>query len=163
MLRTHRSLEGLLCNPVRRKMRFFLLFHFNGTPVEWNGQGKTEVLWEKPVPVPLCPPQILHGPTRDRTRASVVRGRRLTAWAMARPTCWVTSCYIVLVQNLANFSVALVWPLLPPCWGFLSSVRWKGDLHAFSDDLRHRFIIGWWFVKVNHLYFRPSVANFVEK
>jgi hypothetical protein len=31
--------------------------------------------------VPLCPPQIPHG----LTRASAVRGRRLTAWAMARP------------------------------------------------------------------------------
>jgi hypothetical protein len=34
----------------------FLLFHFNGALVEWNWQGKTEVLGEKPVPVPLCPP-----------------------------------------------------------------------------------------------------------
>jgi hypothetical protein len=34
---------------------------------------KTEVLGEKPVPVPLRPPQIPHGPTRDRTRASAVR------------------------------------------------------------------------------------------
>jgi hypothetical protein len=32
----------------------------------------------KPVPVPLCPPQIPHGLTRDRNRASAVRGRRLT-------------------------------------------------------------------------------------
>ena len=48
-------------------------------------QGKTEVLGEKPVPVPLCPPQIPHGLARDRTGASAVRGRRLTAWAMARP------------------------------------------------------------------------------
>ena len=31
---------------------------------------KTEVLCEKPVPVPLCPPQIPHGLTRDRTRAT---------------------------------------------------------------------------------------------
>jgi hypothetical protein len=30
-------------------------------------------LGEKPVPVPLCPPQIPHGLTRDRTRASTVR------------------------------------------------------------------------------------------
>jgi hypothetical protein len=29
------SLEGLLCNPTR-KMIFFLLFHFNGAPVELN-------------------------------------------------------------------------------------------------------------------------------
>jgi hypothetical protein len=35
--------------------------------------------------VPLCPPQIPHGATRDRTQASAVRGQRLTAWAMARP------------------------------------------------------------------------------
>jgi hypothetical protein len=35
--------------------------------------------------VPLCPPQIPHGLTRDRTWPSAVRGRRLTAWAMVRP------------------------------------------------------------------------------
>jgi hypothetical protein len=32
--------------------------------------GETKVLGEKPVPVPLCPPQIIHGLTRDRTRPS---------------------------------------------------------------------------------------------
>jgi hypothetical protein len=48
--------------------------------VEWKWQGKTEVLGKKPVPVPLCPPQIPHG----LTWASAVRGRRLTAWATAR-------------------------------------------------------------------------------
>jgi hypothetical protein len=52
--------------------------------VERNWQGRTEALGEKPVLVPLCPPQIPHEPTRNRTRVSVVRGRRLTAWAMAR-------------------------------------------------------------------------------
>jgi hypothetical protein len=54
-------------------------FPSNGAPVEWNWQGKTEVLGEKPIPVPLCPPQIPHGLTRDRTRTSAVGGRRLTA------------------------------------------------------------------------------------
>jgi hypothetical protein len=39
----------------------------------------------KAVPVPLCLPQIPHLLTRARTRASTVRGRRLTTWAMARP------------------------------------------------------------------------------
>jgi hypothetical protein len=29
-------------------------------------------LGEKPVPVPLCPPQISHGLTRDRTWASAI-------------------------------------------------------------------------------------------
>jgi hypothetical protein len=46
--------------------------------VDWNWQGKTEVLEKKPVPVPLCPPQIPHGLTRDRTRATAVRGRSLS-------------------------------------------------------------------------------------
>jgi hypothetical protein len=53
--------------------------------MEWYWQGKTEELGEKPVPVPLCPPQIPHGLPRARTRASAVRGRRLTTWAITRP------------------------------------------------------------------------------
>jgi hypothetical protein len=69
---------GLLCNPV---MSFFV-FPCNIALEEWNWQGRTEVLGEKPVPVPLCPPQIPHGLARDRA----VRGRRLTAWGMARPS-----------------------------------------------------------------------------
>jgi hypothetical protein len=60
--------------------------------VEWYWQGKTEELWEKLVPVPLCPRQIPHGLTWARTQASAVRGRRLTTWAMARPTCLLTFC-----------------------------------------------------------------------
>jgi hypothetical protein len=64
--------------------------------VEWNWQGKTEVLGEKPVPVPLSPPQIPHGLTRDRTRASAVRGRRLTAWAVARPQLFLYIYQITL-------------------------------------------------------------------
>jgi hypothetical protein len=47
--------------------------------VEWNWQGKTKILAEKPVPVPRCPPQIPHELTRNQTRASAVGGRRLTA------------------------------------------------------------------------------------
>jgi hypothetical protein len=39
----------------------------------------------KPVPAPLCPPQIPLDKTRDRTRAAAVWNQRLTAWAMARP------------------------------------------------------------------------------
>jgi hypothetical protein len=39
----------------------------------------------KHAPVPLCPPQIPHDLTWDRTRAAAVGSRRLTAWAMAWP------------------------------------------------------------------------------
>jgi hypothetical protein len=42
---------------------FFFIFPCNRAPVEWNWQGKTEVLVEKPVPVPLFAPQIPHGMT----------------------------------------------------------------------------------------------------
>jgi hypothetical protein len=51
----------------------------------WN-----EIYRGKPVPVPLFPPQTPYGLTRNRTRVSAVKGRRLTAWAMARPypTLW---------------------------------------------------------------------------
>jgi hypothetical protein len=80
---------GLLCNPCdedEEKMISFFIFPSNGAPVEWNWQGKAEVLGEKPVPVSLCPPQIPRAPTRDLTRSSAVRGRRLTAWAIAQPS-----------------------------------------------------------------------------
>jgi hypothetical protein len=49
MLRAHCSLEGLLCNPVI-KMIFLFVFPSNGAPVEWNWQGKTEVLGWKTCP-----------------------------------------------------------------------------------------------------------------
>ena len=74
----------------RKMISFFFTFPSHGAPVEWNWQGKTEVLGgEKPVPVPLCAPKISHGLTQDRTRVFAVRGRRLTAWAMARPSAEV--------------------------------------------------------------------------
>jgi hypothetical protein len=39
----------------------------------------------KPAPVPLCPQQIPHDLTWARTWVAVVRSRRQTVWAMARP------------------------------------------------------------------------------
>jgi hypothetical protein len=97
---------GLLCNPVMKMILFFFVFPCNGAPVEWNWQGKTEVLGVKPVPVPLCPPQIRRGLARDRTRASAVKDRRQTAWAMARPTLdytllLLTPCRIVNWHQLS--------------------------------------------------------------
>jgi hypothetical protein len=52
--------------------------------VEWYWQGKTEDITENPVPVPFCPPQILHELTQAWTQTTMVRGRRLTTWAMAQ-------------------------------------------------------------------------------
>jgi hypothetical protein len=53
----------------------------------WNDtdRGKPKNSERKPVPVWLRPPQIPHALIRARTRASALRCRRLTAWAIARP------------------------------------------------------------------------------
>jgi hypothetical protein len=106
---------GLFCNPMM-KMKMIIVFwpfRSNGAPVEWNWQGKAEELGEKPVPVPLCPPQIPRRLTRDRTRASAVGGRRLTAWAMARPTRTALLFYFmninVLKRQVYLISGAAAW------------------------------------------------------
>jgi hypothetical protein len=67
----------------------------------WNDilTGETEELREKPVPVPLCPPQISHGLTQARTRASAVRGRWLTTWAMAWPKCHLHLYNTVVIRT----------------------------------------------------------------
>jgi hypothetical protein len=56
MLRTHRSLKAYCATLWWRSV--FSFFPSNGEPVEWNWQGKTEVLGGKPVLVPLCQPHI---------------------------------------------------------------------------------------------------------
>ena len=50
----------------------------NEALVEWFWHGKTKVLWEKAVPLPVCLLQIPHWLAWIRTRASVVRSRWLT-------------------------------------------------------------------------------------
>jgi hypothetical protein len=90
MLQTHRSLEAY-CATLWWRWLVFSVFPCNGAAVEWNWQWKTEVLGEKRVPVPLCPPQIPHGLSRDRIRASAVRGQRLTA-----------SIYMMAISHIRN-------------------------------------------------------------
>jgi hypothetical protein len=51
----------------------------------------------KPATAPLCPPQIRHHMTWARTRAAAVGSRRLTAWAMARPS---STYYIKPVRSI---------------------------------------------------------------
>jgi hypothetical protein len=54
------------------------------------GRKKNKELREKPVPVSLCPPYISHGLTKARTRASAMRGQRLTALSMVPPYICIT-------------------------------------------------------------------------
>jgi hypothetical protein len=49
--------------------------------------------------VPLFPPQIPHGLTQARSRVSAMRGRWLTAWAIAPP-----SVYMLQMESLETFS-----------------------------------------------------------
>jgi hypothetical protein len=67
--------------------------------------------------VPLCPPQIPHGRTRDQTRASAVGGRRLTTWAMARPLV-----HRVTWQMNAMFSWKLLLVLIFHCFSSVGTV-----------------------------------------
>jgi hypothetical protein len=55
----------------------------------WIGKGNPKIL-RKRASVSLCPPVIPHDLTRDRTRADEVGSRRLIAWAVARPTLYLT-------------------------------------------------------------------------
>jgi hypothetical protein len=60
-----------------------------------KGKGSTG---RKPARVPLCPPQIPHDLTWDRTRTAEVGSQRLTAWAMARPTEQLEHSYILSLE-----------------------------------------------------------------
>jgi hypothetical protein len=44
------------------------------------------IIWIKPVPMPLCPPQIPHYLTGAWTRAAAVENRRLNAWTTVQPS-----------------------------------------------------------------------------
>jgi hypothetical protein len=73
-----------------------------GTSVEWYWQWKTEGLREKPVPLPLCQPQIPRGLTRTRTQAPVVICRRPTnrlghGTAKHRVTYWLSKQVVHIV------------------------------------------------------------------
>ena len=54
-----------------------------GVPEEWYWWDKTEVFWEKSVPVPSCSPKISHKLVLYRTQASVLTGQRLRPWDIA--------------------------------------------------------------------------------
>jgi hypothetical protein len=100
---TLRPLNGLLCQPrvimIREKS------------VEWLA-GETEVLEEKPAPVPLWPSQSPHA-ARTRTRAAAVGSQRLTAE----------------LRHGQSFT---------PYLGILTSVGWSPSI--FSESLFSNFI-----------------------
>ena len=61
----------------------------------WNGtdRGETEILGEKPVPLPPWPPPIPQWLAWDRIRSLALRGRRLAAWASLWCHGWTISTW----------------------------------------------------------------------
>jgi hypothetical protein len=59
--------------------------HVYGTLFVSYRQEKTHVLWEKPLPLPVCPPEIPQGLAWDWKPGSAVRARPLTAQVRTRP------------------------------------------------------------------------------
>jgi hypothetical protein len=70
----------------------------------------SDVLGEKPVSVPLCPPRNPQGFTWDRTHSCVLR----TAWIMALPICRFVELACTCFQN--EFSV-ICKCFKTKCWG----------------------------------------------
>jgi hypothetical protein len=99
MLRTHRSLKAYCATLWCRRLLLFV-FPNNGAPVEWNWQGKTEVLGEKPVPVPLCPPQIPHGLTPGSNPG--LRGERPVTNRPSHGTA-IFHSYLTLISTPLTF------------------------------------------------------------
>jgi hypothetical protein len=72
--------------------------------VEWYRRKPTSQGGEKPLPFPLCPPQIPRIPSWDRTQVSAVTDWRLTAWIIARRD--------YAIQQTIPWRVVNVYPFL---------------------------------------------------
>jgi hypothetical protein len=108
--------------------------------VEWYiDRGKPKNSEKKPVPVPLCPPQIPHGLTLVWTQASAVRGQRLTTWALARP--FAPSCLTDArpLQSLAHFLTVFLRLIITP----ISPLGWLIPVFP-ADFLCMAYSSLWW-------------------
>lgn len=72
----------------------------------------SEVLGEKAVPVPLCPPYILRRDTWDRTQISAVAGQQITDSAMAHPLIFQT-------KGNKQADTATMHLFMQDCWFFV--------------------------------------------
>jgi hypothetical protein len=78
----------------------------------------------KPAPVPLCPLQIPHDLTWDRTRAAEVGNQRLTAWAMAGPEIILsTNSHTRHIKLLEHNKVLIVHDSVSKQNGLYLSIR----------------------------------------
>jgi hypothetical protein len=95
----------------------------DGGMIYWRENPKNS--GKKPVPVPLCPPQIPHGLTRAWTPASAVRGRRLTTWDLSHgaaillqiPKLYFAPFHLITSRS---FPVSYFLPIFPFLLAFYS-------------------------------------------
>jgi hypothetical protein len=112
--------------------------------------GESEVLGEKPVLVPLCPPQILQGLVMDWTWTSMVWGRWLTAWVMTQPYVMLSDKQLTSV--LKDHTSSLLWR-----WKLCIPVMWR----YFTVNMVRRLEslpTRWWEPIDMHLLWRNSVV-----
>jgi hypothetical protein len=79
------SLGGVRLSPLGTSATVGLLYQHRMIDDDYGAVGGMRIgsgnrsTWRKPAPVPLCPPQIPHDLTWDRTRAAAAGSQRLTA------------------------------------------------------------------------------------
>jgi hypothetical protein len=96
----------------------------------------------KPVPVPLCPPQIPHGLARARTRAAAVGGRRPAACARQRPLCSLRQDTVMAINGTGAAGITTTQI------GYHSMQRIK--LHAINQWLNQ------FYLSYKHTRFNPD-------
>ena len=111
-------------------------------------------LRKKPVPVPLCPPQIQYGMAWDQTWASTVTDQQLTALAMAQHVTqqkwylqWIASkqsCNLSLQFHFQNHAV------------FLTDVSHLNHVVTLRSEASHMTI------NVNYLLMTHSLQHWVN-
>jgi hypothetical protein len=97
----------------------------------------------KPVPVPLCP-QIPHGLIRARTRSPSVRGRRLTAWVIARPNMkrashmfTLSNCFSFITKATSCFRVYVMYDSF---WICIYSFTLRTEISSRLTPLNRVFV-----------------------
>jgi hypothetical protein len=124
--------------------------------------GENRELGEKPVPVPLCPPQNPQGLTRDRTRASEVEGQRLTAWAMARPSPYSLSFLLPIFSSALLPLYSLYIPLCNNVWIRLRHLTWPHHKAITAVSFPSPFIYFFFLSLCVLLRLRLLVLSFVN-
>jgi hypothetical protein len=125
---------------------------------------KVRKIGETHVPVSFCPPQIPRGLTWARTRASAIRSRRRTAWAVTRSKSYslsvhfleqgtdrsdVRCSYVAVISSNMDHTChpVLVWPSISWNDSCMQLLKWNKSRstnaargHAIAQAVRSRIL-----------------------